>query len=114
MSDTPEVAMTDSERELVTERAPARKKLWAFIQDDMRYCNCRKGGGGIHDPGPGCFAWDMGEKAATERIARFAEHEATRLERRDDNYGVLAAVALDNFAHAIRDGRRIDPEGELR
>jgi len=55
-----------------------------------------------------------GEKAATERIARFAEHEATRLERRDDNYGVLAAVALDNFAHAIRDGRRIDPEGELR
>ena len=44
MSDTPEVAMTDSERELVTERAPARKKLWAFIQDDMIVIGFRKFG----------------------------------------------------------------------
>ena len=65
-----------------------------------------------------CRDWqaakERGEKAATERIAEFAEREATRLERRGDNYGTLAAVALDGFAHAIRDGRRIDPEGELR
>jgi hypothetical protein len=26
------------------------------------YCNCRKGGGGFHDPGPGCFAWDLAEQ----------------------------------------------------
>ena len=81
-------------------------------QDDLPPHTCRQNGPGNGECYPCVFA--EGEKAATERIARFAEHEATRLERRDDNYGVLAAVALDNFAHAIRDGRRIDPEGELR
>lgn len=50
-----------------------------------------------------------GKKDATERIAEFAEQEADRFERRGDDYGTLAAVALDGFAHALQLGQH---EGE--
>lgn len=89
MSDTPEVALPYGDHSEC---------------NDTPECTCRL-----------CAAVRAhGINLAKTQIAEFAEREATRLERRGDNYGTLAAVALDNFAHAIRDGRRIDPEGELR
>lgn len=52
------------------------------------YCNCRKGGGGLHDPGPGCFAWDLGERAATNRIVAIIEEEVEQW------HGIIGAAKL--------------------
>lgn len=58
---------------------------------ESHYCNCRDNGGGLHDPGPGCFA----AKVERERIERIIKRE-TQSYHTTLRHRLLAAIREEN------------------